>query len=192
MNEPGIQVLMDQDTIQHRVASQQLPEWGIAHYENFRETLLGEHNGTPFPCYFGIETERSGTALYTFCASLTDKDALIALSETLLEYLDIYEDYNDRAPLTVFFKPSAWTSTEADYHEALWHILQFLHIHDPEPWPTDIPTDPDTPHWEFCFGGEPIFPTSRAPFYDERTSRSCPIGLEIALLNRGTAAGWAC
>lgn len=189
MNEPGIQVLMDQDTIQHRVASQQLPEWGIAHYENFRETLLGEHNGTPFPCYFGIETERSGTALYTFCASLTDKDALIALSETLLEYLDIYEDYSDRAPLTVFFKPSAWTSTEADYHEALWHILQFLHIHDPEPWPTDIPTDPDTPHWEFCFGGEPIFPTSRAPFYDERTSRSCPIGLEITFQPRGVFHG---
>ena len=189
MNEPGAQVLMDQDTIQHRVASEQLPKWGIAHYENFRETLLGEHNDAPFPCYFGIETEQSGTALYTFCASLTDKNALIALGETLLEYLDIYEDYSERAPLTAFFKPSGRTSSEADYHEALWHILQFLHVHDPEPWPTDIPTNPDTPRWEFCFGGEPIFPTSRAPFYDERTSRSCPIGLEITFQPRGVFHG---
>lgn len=189
MNEPAVHALMDQETVRHRVASEKLPEWGIAHYENFRETVLGDRNGAPFPCYFGIDTERNGTALYTFCASLTDKDALFALGETLIEYLDIYEEYSERAPLTVFFKPSTRTATEADYHEALWHILQFLHVHDPEPWPTDIPTDPDTPHWEFCFGGEPMFPTSRAPFYEERMSRYCSVGLEVTFQPRGVFHG---
>ncbi len=79
--------------------------------------------------------------------------------------------------------------TEADYHERLWHILQFLHVNDPEPWPADIPTDPDDPTWEFSFGGEPMFPTTRAPFYDERISRYCPWGLEITFQPRALFDG---
>ncbi len=92
--------------------------------------------------------------------------------------------YSGRTSLVTFFKPPEREFSEGDYHEILWHLLQFLHVHDPEPWPEDIPTDPDDPHWEFCFGGEPMFPTCRAPFYDERKSRYCPVGLEITFQPR--------
>ncbi|TVT95185.1 YqcI/YcgG family protein, partial [Haloferax volcanii] len=142
-----------------------------------------------FPCYFGIESERNGDALYTFVDSMTDKDALLALRDTLLEYLEVYPDYSEACSLVTFFKPPAADLTEADYHERLWHILQFLHVNDPEPWPADIPTDPDDPTWEFSFGGEPMFPTTRAPFYDERISRYCPWGLEITFQPRALFDG---
>ncbi|EFW93620.1 hypothetical protein ZOD2009_00715 [Haladaptatus paucihalophilus DX253] len=189
MNEPGIDVLMDQTTIRRRIDSGVVPDWGVEHYESFRNGLLGERNDTPFPCYFGIETEQRGDSLYTFCPSMTDKDALLSLGETLLEYHEVYEDHSERAPLTVFFKPSAETVTEVEYHEAMWHILQFLHVHDPEPWPEDIPTDPDDNEWEFCFNGEPMFPTCRAPFYEDRKSRYCPVGLEITFQPRALFEG---
>ncbi len=55
----------------------------------------------------------------------------------------------------MFFRPSEETFTEAEYHESMWHVLQFLHVHYPEPWPEEIPTDPDDNEWEFCFNGEP-------------------------------------
>ncbi len=97
MNEPGIDVLMDQATIRRRVDSGRVPDWGVDHYESFRDGLLGERNGTPFPCYFGIETEREGDALYTFCPSMTDKDALLSLGETVVEYHEVYEDHSERA-----------------------------------------------------------------------------------------------
>ncbi|WP_276301527.1 YqcI/YcgG family protein [Halorussus lipolyticus] len=184
MNEPGVRALMDQSTVRGRVESGALPDWAIDHYESFREGLLGERNDTPFPCYFGVEMEREGDGLYAFCESATDPDSLFALGETLLEYLDTYEDHADRAPLTVFFRPADEDLTEAEYHERLWHVLQFLHVHDPEPWPDEVPTDPDDPYWEFCFGGEPMFPTCRAPFYDDRKSRYCPVGLEITFQPR--------
>ena len=184
MNEPGVHSLLDQRTLRRRVESGALPEWAVAHYESFREGLLGERNGTPFPCYFGVEMEREGDGLYTFCDSTTDPDSLFALGEVLLEYLDTYEEHAERAPLTVFFRPSDEEPTEARYHERLWHLLQFLHVHDPEPWPDEVPTDPDDPYWEFCFGGEPLFPTCRAPFYDDRKSRYCPVGLEITFQPR--------
>ncbi len=184
MNEPGLQVLLDQETLASRVDAGEVPEWVAAHWHSFRDGLTGERNGTPFPCFFGAESVRNGDPLYTVVPSLTDPDALLGLRDVLCEYLSVYRNHSDRASLVTFFNPSARTKTEADYHEALWHILQFLHVHDPEPWPADIPTDPDDPYWEFSFAGEPMFPTCRAPFYDERKSRYCPVGLEITFQPR--------
>ncbi|EMA59420.1 hypothetical protein C470_11102 [Halorubrum distributum JCM 13561] len=188
MNEPGTEgVLLDQATLRGRLDD--APAWLREHYRTFRESMLGERDGSPFPCYFGIEVEREGDLLYAACESTTDPAALLRLRDVLLEYLDTYDDHADRAPLAVFFKPPAGDRGEAHYHERLWHVLEFLHVHDPEPWPDDIPTDPDTPRWEFCFGGEALFPTSRAPFYDDRKSRYSPVGLEITFQPRAVFEG---
>ncbi|CCQ37181.1 YcgG family protein [Natronomonas moolapensis 8.8.11] len=176
--------LRTQATVESRVESGAAPAWVRAHWNSFREGLLGRRNDTPFPCFFGAESVANGDPLYTAVPSTTDAGALLGLGETLLEYLDVRTDHSDRASLVAFFRPPDRTLTEAEYHDTLWHILQFLHVHDPEPWPEDIPTEPDDPHWEFCFGGEPMFPTCRAPFYDDRKSRFCPIGLEITFQPR--------
>lgn len=184
MNEPGIQSLLDQPTMAARVESGDVPDWARAHFTSFTDGLTGERNGTPFPCFFGTESVKNGELLYTCVPSMSDRAALARLGETLLEYLDTFESHADRASLVAFFKPPANPMTEREYHDTLWHILQFLHVHDPEPWPADIPTDPDDSRWEFSFGGEPMFPTCRAPFYDTYKSRYCPIGLEITFQPR--------
>ncbi|XVH32154.1 YqcI/YcgG family protein [Haloferacaceae archaeon DSL9] len=189
MNESGVQVLMDQETIESRVAANSVPEWVRSHFTTFRDSMLGKRNDAPFPCYFGIEVMRKKELLYTAVGSTTHKDDLLALRDTLVEYLGVYRDHADRAPLVCFFKPPAGELAEADYHERLWNVLQFLHVHDPEPWPEDIPTDPDDPKWEFSFAGEPMFPTCRAPFYDRRMSRYCPVGLEITFQPRQVFEG---
>jgi hypothetical protein len=184
MNQPGIGSLMTQDTLATWVDFGDAPQWVAAHWESFRQGLLGEHEGSPFPCFFGVESVKEGDPLYAVVPSLTDKNALLSLRDVLVEYLDVYRDYSDRASLVTFFKPPREDLSEAAYHDHLWHVLQFLHVHDPEPWPEDIPTDPDDPYWEFSFAGEPMFPTCRAPFYDTRRSRYCPIGLEITFQPR--------
>jgi hypothetical protein len=184
MNESGVQALQDQSTLADRAEADDAPAWLADHWRTFRDGLLGERNGTAFPCHFGSESVRSGDPLYTAVPSLTDRDALLGLRDTLYEYLQVYEDHSERASLVTFFRPSPDVTTEADYHEALWHVLQFLHVHDPAPWPADIPTDPEDPEWEFSFAGVPMFPTCRAPFYDERRSRYCPVGLEITFQPR--------
>jgi FPC/CPF motif-containing protein YcgG len=176
--------LQDQATVAERVETGDAPGWVADHWNSFRDGLLGERNGSPFPCFFGVESVENGDPLYTAVPSTTHKDALLGLGRTLLDYLDTYQDHSDRASLVAFFKPPERELREAKYHERLWHILQFLHVHDPEPWPEDITTDPDDPYWEFCFGGEPMFPTCRAPFYEKRKSRYCPVGLEITFQPR--------
>jgi hypothetical protein len=184
MNEAELQALLDQETLVDRIDRGAMPDWVESHWRTFRQGLTGTRNGTPFPCFFGAESVRGGDPLYTVVPSTTDKDALLGLRDALVEYLDVWTDHSDRASLVVFFRPPDEPLSEAAYHETLWHVLQFLHVHDPEPWPEDIPTDPDDPYWEFSFGGEPMFPTCRAPFYDERKSRYCPIGLEVTFQPR--------
>ena len=176
--------LQDQATVEQRVESGAAPDWVAAHWHSFHDRLVGDHDGSPFPCFFGAESVANGDPLYTAVPSMTGRDALLDLGRTLLAYLDTYEDHSDRASLVAFFRPPERDRSERDYHEGLWHILQFLHVHDPEPWPADIPTDPDDPYWEFSFGGEPMFPTCRAPFYDQRLSRHCPVGLEVTFQPR--------
>jgi len=127
---------------------------------------------------------QNGDPLYTAVPSLSDADALLTLRDRILEYLAVREEHSARASLVTFFKPPERSLSEREYHRTLWHILQTLHLHDPEPWPADIPTDPDDPYWEFCLGGEPMFPTCRAPFYEQRKSRYCPVGLEITFQPR--------
>ena len=196
MNEAGTEgVLLDQETLRGRLDD--APGWLQTHYRTFRESMLGERDGSPFPCYFGIDVERRGELLYAACESTTDPAALLRLRDVLLEYLDTYAEHADRAPLAVFCMPPNGEPAfdrddapgEAHYHERLWHVLEFLHVHDPEPWPDDIPVDPDDSRWEFCFGGEPLFPTSRAPFYTERKSRYSPVGLEITFQPRAVFEG---
>ncbi|MFQ3319034.1 MAG: FPC/CPF motif-containing protein YcgG [Natronomonas sp.] len=184
MAETVVGKLQSQEFLKARVEAGEAPSWVANHWRTFSNGLLGERNDTPFPCFFGAESVRDGDPLYTAVPSMTDKDALFEFGRTLLEYLETYQEYSERASLVTFFRPPNRSYSEAEYHESLWHILQFLHVHDPEPWPEDIPTEPDDPHWEFSFGGEPIFPTCRAPFYDERKSRYCPVGLEITFQPR--------
>jgi len=189
MTEPVVGGLREQETVAERVDSGEAPEWVAAHWRTFRDGLLGERNGTPFPCFFGAESVRNGDPLYTAVPSMTDRDALLGLGRTLLRYLDTYREHSDRASLVAFFAPPERPLSEAEYHESLWHVLQFLHVHDPEPWPADIPTNPDDPYWEFSFGGEPMFPTCRAPFYESRKSRYSPAGLEITFQPRALFEG---
>jgi FPC/CPF motif-containing protein YcgG len=174
---------MDQSTFAERVESG-VADWVEAHWETFHEGLTGEYEGSPFPCFFGSESVRAGEPLYTVVPSMTERDALLGLRDVLVEYLDVWPDHAERASLVTFFSPPQQGWGEPKYHEALWHVLQFLHIHDPAPWPEDIPTDPDDPYWEFTFAGHPMFPTCRAPFYDVRRSRYCPVGLEITFQPR--------
>ena len=189
MTSPVVGELRPQSAVAERVASGAAPDWVAAHWRSFSDALTGTHEGAPFPCFFGAESVANGDPLYTAVPSVTDPAALLSLGETLVEYLDTWEDHSQRASLVAFFRPSDRLQTERGYHETLWHLLQFLHVNDPEPWPEEIPTDPMDPYWEFCFAGEPIFPTCRAPFYDDRRSRYCPVGFEITFQPRALFEG---
>jgi FPC/CPF motif-containing protein YcgG len=76
-----------------------------------------------------------------------------------------------RGVLIVFYEPDGRRRTLAEDEERFWELLDWLHEHDPEPWPADVPTDPSDPHWEYCFAGDPMFVFPCSPAYRLRRSR---------------------
>lgn len=193
--------LFEQARVERRIENGTLPAWAHRQYAAFDEKLLGERNGTAFPCHFGVDAQRNGGALYTFVPLAADADAtgadaldaptLDALAAVLAAYLATREMHGPRTSLVTFFEPpaepDAWT--EADYREAFWAVLQHLHDADTAPWPADIATDPAHPQFEFCYASEPMFVTGAAPFYDDRASRYNGVGLEVTFQPRSVFAG---
>jgi len=183
--------LYEQARVEARVANGTLPAWACRQYESFDEKLLGDRNGTAFPCHFGVDAQRNGGALYTFVPDPTDAAVVRALADVLEAYVATYREHGPRTSLVTLFEPpanpAAWGETE--YRDVFWQVLQGLHDADDAPWPADIPTDPSHPQFEFCYAGEPMFVTGAAPFFDARASRHNPHGLEVTFQPRSVFAG---
>ncbi|AFO57096.1 MULTISPECIES: YqcI/YcgG family protein [unclassified Natrinema] len=171
------------EEIEMRIKERKLKEWKKACYEGFRDSLV---NGDSYPCHFGSKAQRQGNARYLFVESMSNDNDLMKLRDGLHEYINMYEEIAKRTTLAIFFKPQQKKLNGSGYRNCFWDLLEFLNKHDPEPWPDEIPVDPDDPKWEFCFGGEPMFLVARAPCYERRLSRYAPHGLEITVQPRGT------
>lgn len=71
----------------------------------------------------------------------------------------------------VFFEPEDKLGDFKHYQQRFWDIINYLHQHDPLPWPAHVPQNTGTPDWEFCFSGEGIFLFTGFPAYEHRNSR---------------------
>jgi uncharacterized protein len=76
--------------------------------------------------------------------------------------------------LVVFFRSAEPVAGLPEYRERFWSVLRYLHEHDPQRWPADIPRDPEDPWWEFSFAGTPIFVVCNTPAHVRRNSRHSP------------------
>lgn len=178
MNGTGL--LFDRSELQDAVETGELIAWKKKRYLAFRETMRSNR----YPCHFAAHAEGNDTARYLFAGDIRDHDTLLKVREGLRQYLERYQSIAEQTTLVIFFKPPNEDQSEQDYRDQFWRVLEFLNKRDPEPWPSDIPTDPDDPEWEFCFSGEPMFIVGRAPFYTDRKSRYTPYGLEITIQPR--------
>jgi FPC/CPF motif-containing protein YcgG len=146
-----------------------VPAWGAEYLTDLTSTLLSTLD--PFPCTFAVAAARKHTLRFAFVDDLADDTAWDALGAALLEYLGSYRELSRDTSFVALFRPEEHLRDLAGYRERFWSVLQYLHHHDPEPWPDDVPTDPEDPHWEFCFGGTPIFVVCNTPAYQARQSR---------------------
>jgi FPC/CPF motif-containing protein YcgG len=180
MNRAGL--LFDQSELQDAIEAGELSAWKKQRYLAFRKTM----RETRYPCHFAVRAERTDSARYLFAGDARDRDALFKVREGLRQYLERYRSIAERTTLVIFFEPTAEDQSEREYRTQFWRVLEFLNRRDPEPWPGDVPEDPNDPEWEFCFCGEPMFIVGRAPFYTDRKSRYTPHGLEITIQPRRT------
>ncbi len=129
-----------------------------------------------FPCYFAAKAFDTGGQQFLFCDTPDSPATLDNLATSLVEYLNIVERTSGWQALAtimfVVFKPLHPAATLEDYHNQGWRILDYLHRHDPKPWPADIPKDIEDPGWTFCFNGVSLFVNMSCPAHVNRKSRN--------------------
>ncbi|MBB5133705.1 hypothetical protein HNP84_003431 [Thermocatellispora tengchongensis] len=128
----------------------------------------------PFPCTFGVAAARKGTLRIGYVDGTDRQDDWSALPDLLRGYLEGYRDLGRETSLVVFFRPEDEPLPLEAYQERFWAVLRYLAAKDAQPWPEDLPTDPDHPMWEFAFAGVPIFVVCNTPAHDRRRSRHAP------------------
>ncbi|MBE3571299.1 MAG: YqcI/YcgG family protein [Bacillales bacterium] len=142
-----------------------IPEWLKNEY-SYWEKVVSDSN---FPCHFGTASERKGDLRYFYI----ENHDLSPLPDVLRKFLTLSrENEHNKLALVVFVQPETPEQSFDYYEEYFWNILKYLNRHDKKEWPSNIPTNPDDPLWEFCFDGEPIFVSVNMPAYKNRITRN--------------------
>ena len=167
LTAPGL--IMSATEIRNNANDVRLPLWAKSVFDAFQHDLLSKER--LFPCIFGVEALRKDNLRFVFLEDPYDQESLNTLKHALIEYTGMYRSLGRMTSFVAIFKPQATIKTVAEYQQDFWHVLQFLHEHDPAPWPGDIPADPQEVLWEFCFNQEPIFVVCNTPAHTSRRSR---------------------
>jgi FPC/CPF motif-containing protein YcgG len=153
------------------VRSGALSAWASSAYTELTTKVQDD----AFPCTFGTVALRKGDLLVAFVETDDVHAIRRSVRDLLIAYTDRVRPLTPVAasllPFAVFVARPAHTHTIAEYFHYGWSLLQWLHEHDPEPWPARVPRDPDDPAWSFCFGGMPLFVNFKTPAHVTRRSR---------------------
>ncbi|WP_370681978.1 YqcI/YcgG family protein [Comamonas sp. GB3 AK4-5] len=138
--------------------------WAIDEFDIFHKKVT--HSS--FPCYFGTVGVKKDEMRY----GVINRDALHELPAKLNEFMQFAREHADvRHAYITFFEPEKEEHDFDHYQKRFWEIVNYLHQHDPLPWPAHVTEDTENPNWEFCFSGDDIFLFCGFPAYKQRNSR---------------------
>lgn len=105
-----------------------------------------------FPCLFSKSAWNAKSIKFIFCDRHEEHNYTDFLNGMVQysEYIKI-TPLKKRvfSPLVVFFSPDFYKNKTQ--HEVGWEALKWVHLHDTYPWPSDIPYEPESAAWTFCF-----------------------------------------
>jgi FPC/CPF motif-containing protein YcgG len=162
-----------------------VPAWGRRAFRRFSADV--ESAAPFFPCVFGVEAFREDGLRFVFVESDDHPEDLESLAYALAEFVRTSPDFGRYVSLVAFFGGTEERDLD-EWEDAFWRVLQLLHEFDPEPWPNEIPMEPEDDQWEFCFAGTPMFVVCNTPAHRHRRSRN-GLGLTITFQPRWVFRG---
>ncbi|MBA1200996.1 YqcI/YcgG family protein [Pseudomonas capeferrum] len=142
--------------------------WTFATLERFRALLANPE----FPCLFGRKAVAAKTCHIVFArAAHLASDIARGLGDYIRTIEPIPLKQRIGSPLLVFLETRAG-STLAEQQAMAWSVMQEVHLHDPQPWPQQVPRDPDDTQWSFCYAGMPLFINMSFPGHVHMKSRN--------------------
>jgi FPC/CPF motif-containing protein YcgG len=153
-----------------RSDADQLAGWAPEVFATFVRTVTGQE--PPFPCVFARHALGADGLRFACYESPEAQDDLARLAEDVAHYAAVSREIRPWTTLVAMFAPESTRHTLEQHRARFWSVMQYLHDHDPAPWPASASTDPDDPSWEFSFAGERMFVVGSAPVYETRVSRN--------------------
>lgn len=147
--------------------------WHRIVYAEIAQRLNSEAD---FPCVFARNAFKKRMLKFAFVTDLSTHSMQV-LSEQMKEFVEISRGWDGTIetsyPLIAAFAADAVSGDSvAAFHEVGWNVLQRLHELDPSPWPEDIPREPSSPEWSYCFHGMALFCNMSLPIHRVRRSRN--------------------
>jgi FPC/CPF motif-containing protein YcgG len=165
-------------------AGARFPDWVVPAFRQVTGILDREG----FPCIFARRANHLKSGCVCFVDSVETAVGRETVRRAILAYIGMLERYPPaRAtimPLLVVVKPYYPMRSLREYRDQAWGLFQYLHDHDPEPWPDDVPPDPDRGDWSFCFGGIQLFSNVSDPAHKIHTARNLGDSLVFAMQPR--------
>ncbi|UOQ86079.1 YqcI/YcgG family protein [Gracilibacillus salinarum] len=140
--------------------------------ESFKRKMTDRQH--PFPCIPATIGFSTNQLRYGFAGDPADHSTIQDVAALLSAYTKQSTTNGRYTSLIIFFqssdKPELSPSVE-NFEKLFWNLLERLSKYDEREWPTDIPTDPHDPVWEYCFQGERYFMFCGTPAHKNRVSR---------------------
>lgn len=176
-------VIWTKEQLQNLSENDSISQWMKQEYEFFSTKILDKK----FPCIFASVAYNRSQLSYTFATSITEPQSTTHINQAVIQYLASVKNLPPveaaMRVLLIFIKVPLNLSVQ-DYHLYGWKLLQNLHEYDSQPWPSNIPVEPDNPHWSFCLHGMPIFVNISTPANIARKSRNLGGSLVLVMQPR--------
>lgn len=154
------------------VESDDLPDWAVPAFRQVSSILRGEG----FPCIFARQANYLKSGWVCFVDSVETEAGRERVKQAILAYYGVIKRFpRERTiimPLLIMVKPVYPHLQLQEYRDQAWGLFNWLHQHDPEPWPLDVPTDPDRNDWTYCFGGIQLFSNVSMPAHKVHIARN--------------------
>ena len=178
-----VQRLFSQEDVSKFINTKTKGFWGRLAYQSFVSIITNEG----FPCFYAGSAYAKGHLCYAFGDTINNPAEWANLRQALEGYVARVTAMPAleamMSPIVMFLKPGDNFTVDHYVHHA-WNFIQYLHDHDPEPWPAGVPTDPQNMDWSFCFGGIQLFVNVSTPAHSTRKSRNLGTALVLVIQPR--------
>jgi len=137
-------------------------------------TPVNPNKGAGFPCILGLIAFQKEFMKVSFYESLDNQDSLKALGRNLACFSDelskerSVESHKYSTFLAIFHTGSKNFNVDkfAQAAKLLWDLLQYLHDHDPIPWPPDAVKNVNDVKFQYRYHGQRFFPLYFSPLHE--------------------------
>ncbi|NYJ76280.1 guanitoxin biosynthesis heme-dependent pre-guanitoxin N-hydroxylase GntA [Allobranchiibius huperziae] len=130
-----------------------------------------------YPCLGARSVFRRDTASVVVLDEMEHADDLATLADALRTFAARTKDATNFVSLIAAFRSPVVTS-EAQFEELLWGVLQTLHDGDDQPWTEGVSDDPAQPHFAFSHAGTAFFIVGLHPAAS-RIARRAPLPMLV-------------